>query len=142
MAGCAEKTDTVLKPYVVLIPGARWDTKIWPAEYFAKLAEMILRDGKQVVLAGGAESVTTGAQISGLVPGVTDLTGKTSQRELGALIQHSMFYISADTGPLVIAAAMKKPLIALYGPTRPDMTGPYGNEEAVVMKARCPVQAA
>lgn len=133
-----QKTDAVQKPYVVLVPGARWDTKIWPAEHFAKLADMILRDGKQVVLAGGAESIPTGAQIAGLVPGVTDLTGKTVQRELGALIQHCTFYISADTGPLVIASAMKKPLIALYGPTRPDMTGPYGNENAVIVKAPVP----
>ena len=133
-----EKTDAVLEPYVVLVPGARWETKIWPAEHFAKLAEMILRDGKQVVLAGGEESIATGAQISGLVLGVANLTGKTSQRELGALIQHCMLYISADTGPLVIATAMKKPLIALYGPTRPEMTGPYGDEEAVVIKAPVP----
>ncbi len=133
-----QKTDAVQKPYVVLAPGARWDTKIWPAEHFAKLADMILRDGKQVVLAGGAESIPTGAQITELVPGVTDLTGKTIQRELGALIQHCTFYISADTGPLVIASAMKKPLIALYGPTRPDKTGPYGNENAVIVKAPVP----
>ena len=49
-----------------------------------------------------------------------------------------MLYISADTGPLFIATAMKKPLIALYGPTRPDKTGPYGSEDAVVMKAPVP----
>ena len=133
-----KKTEAVQKPYVVLVPGAWWDTKIWPAEHFVKLAEMILRDGKQVVLAGGPEDIPTGAQIAALAPGVTDLTGKTSQRELGALIQHCMLYISADTGPLVIAAAMKKPLIALYGPTRPDRTGPYGNENAVVLKAPVP----
>ena len=133
-----KKTETVQKPYVVLVPGAGWDTKIWPAEHFAKLAEMILRDGKQVVLAGGPEDAPKGAQVAGLVPGVTDLTGKTSQREMGALIQHCMVYISADTGPLVIASAMKKPLIALYGPTRPDLTGPYGNEKAVVLKAPVP----
>jgi heptosyltransferase-1/heptosyltransferase-2 len=133
-----KKTAALQKPYVVIVPGAGWDTKIWPAEHFAKLAEMILRDGKQVVLAGGPEDVPKGTQIAGLVPGVTDLTGKTSQREMRALIQHCMLYISADTGPLVIAAATKKPLIALYGPTRPDLTGPYGNEKAIVMKAPVP----
>jgi heptosyltransferase-1/heptosyltransferase-2 len=133
-----KKTAALQKPYVVIVPGAGWDTKIWPAEHFAKLAEMILRDGKQVVLAGGPEDVPKGTQIAGLVPGVTDLTGKTSQREMGALIQHCMLYISADTGPLVIAAATKKPLIALYGATRPELTGPYGNEKAIVMKAPVP----
>ncbi len=130
-----KKTEAVKEPYVVLVPGARWDTKIWPAEHFAKLADMILRDGKQVILAGGPEDAPLGAQISKLAPGATDLTGKTSLRELGALIRHCTVYISADTGPLFIAAAMKKPLIAMYGPTRPDRTGPYGSDNAVVLKA-------
>ena len=130
-----EKTEAVKEPYVVLVPGARWETKKWPIEYFSELAEMMLRDGKQVVLAGGPEDASLGSQITGLSPGVTDLTGKTGLRELGALIQHSTAYISGDTGPLFIAAAMKRPLIALYGPTRPDRTGPYGSSEAVIIRA-------
>ena len=133
-----EKTDTVKKPYAVLVPGARWETKKWPAESFAKLADMILRDGKQVVLAGGAEDMPLGSQIAGMTPGVTDLTGKTGLRELGALIRHCTAYISADTGPLFIAAAMKKPLVALYGPTRPERTGPYGSKEATILTAPLP----
>ena len=130
-----EKTEAVKEPYVVLVPGARWETKKWPIEYFSELAEMILRDGKQVVLAGGPEDTSLGSQITRLSPGVTDLAGKTGLRELGALIQHSTAYISGDTGPLFIAAAMKRPLIALYGPTRPDRTGPYGSSEAVIIRA-------
>ena len=130
-----EKTEAVKEPYVVLVPGARWETKKWPIEYFSELAEMILRDGKQVMLAGGPEDTSLGSQITRLSPGVTDLTGKTGLRELGALIQHSTAYISGDTGPLFIAAAMKRPLIALYGPTRPDRTGPYGSSEAVIIRA-------
>ena len=129
------KTEAVKNPYVVLVPGARWETKKWPADNFAKLAEMILQDGKQAVLAGGPEDVSLGKQIAEFAPGVTDLTGKTSLRELGALIQHCIAYISGDTGPLFIATAMKRPLIALYGPTRPDRTGPYGSKEATIITA-------
>ena len=130
-----EKTEAVLRPYVVLVPGARWETKKWPAENFTKLADMLQKDGKKVVLAGGPDETALGAEIRKLSPGVTDLTGKTSLRELGALIQHCDGYISGDTGPLFIAAAMKRPLVALYGPTRPDRTGPYGSKEATVMIA-------
>ena len=133
-----KKTEVVKKPYVVLVPGARWETKKWPAEHFAVLAEMIRRDGKEVVLAGGPEDMPLGSQITGMVPGVTDLTGKTDLRELGALIRHCTAYISADTGPLFIAAAMKKPLVALYGPTRPERTGPYGSKEATILTAPVP----
>ena len=133
-----EKTETVKKSYIVLVPGARWDTKIWPAEHFAKLSEKILGDGKQVVLAGGPEDTQLGEEITRLSPGVTDLTGKTSLRELGALIQHCTAYISGDTGPLFIASAMKRPLVAVYGPTRPDRTGPYGSTGSTVITAPVP----
>ena len=130
-----DKAEAVKRSYVVLVPGARWETKKWPAEHFAKLAGMILHDGKQVVLAGGPEDVPLGSKIAGLVPGITDLTGKTGLRELGALIQHCTAYISVDTGPLFIAAAMKRPLVAMYGPTRPHRTGPYGSAEATIITA-------
>ena len=133
-----QKAEAVNKPYVVMAPGARWETKKWPAEYFARLAEMILRDGKQVVLAGGPEDAPLGAQIAEMAPGVTDLTGKTGLRELGALIRHCTAYVSVDTGPLFIAAAMKKPLVALYGPTRPERTGPYGSKEATILTTPAP----
>lgn len=125
-------------PYVVCVPGARWETKKWPAENYAALAKKILAEGKAVILAGGPEDVELGCRIRQLNPAVTDLTGQTSLRELAALIQHCTVYISADTGPLFIAAALKKPLIALYGPTRPDRTGPYGSRDAVVLTAPVP----
>ncbi|MBO5590770.1 MAG: lipopolysaccharide heptosyltransferase II [Acidaminococcaceae bacterium] len=128
-----KKTEAVKEPYVVLVPGARWETKKWPPEHFAKLAQMILQDGKQVILAGGPEDAPIGAEIAAQAPGVTDLTGKTGLRELGALIQHCEVYISGDTGPLFIASAMKKPSVALYGPTRPGRTGPYKSSEAVII---------
>ena len=50
-----------------------------------------------------------------------------------------MFYISGDTGPLHFAAALKKPLIAMYGPTKADRTGPYGskNSTVIISPAKC-----
>lgn len=128
-------SETAVPAYVVFVPGARWETKKWPAENYAALAEKILAEGKAVVLAGGPEDVALGRRIRQLTPAVTDLTGQTSLRELAALIQHCAVYISGDTGPLFIAAALKKPLVALYGPTRPDRTGPYGSRNAAVLTA-------
>ena len=164
--------------YVVLVPGARWETKRWPAASFAALAGLLLKDGAAVVLAGGKEDLPLGLEIAKRVreaearslaeadqvreddaaenlraadapgtalseapvkkvasasPRLVNLIGQTSLRELGALIQRARFYISADTGPLFIATACKIPLIALYGPTRPDRTGPYGSPEATVL---------
>lgn len=127
--------------YVVLVPGARWRTKEWPLEHYAELAKKILAEGKHVVLAGGAADAPKGREIADACASakLIDLTGKTSLRELAALIKGCCFYISADTGPLHIAAALKKPLIAMYGPTKADRTGPYGSKNSTVLlsPAKC-----
>ena len=124
--------------YVVMVPGARWETKKWPSEYFAKLARMFIDDGLYVVLAGSKDDVRQGEIIKELAnfpKEIIDVIGKTSLRELAALIKESCFYVSGDTGPLHIATALKKPLVAIYGPTRPERTGPYGNKDAIVLVA-------
>ena len=127
--------------YVVFVPGARWVTKEWPVEHYAALAKKIAADGKFIVLAGGPDDAAKGAKIKELsgTEKVVDLTGKTSLRELAALIKGCQVYISADTGPLHFAAALKKPLVAMYGPTKADRTGPYGSDKASVLltPAKC-----
>lgn len=135
------KAAGVSGDYVVFVPGARWVTKEWPVEYYAQLAEKIAAEGKYIVLAGGPDDAPKGAKIKKLTKSnvVLDLTGKTSLRELAALIKGSIFYISADTGPLHFAAALKKPLVAMYGPTKAERTGPYGSDKATVLlsPAKC-----
>ncbi len=122
-------------PYVVLVPGARWRTKEWPVEHYAALARKLTADGVSVVLAGGSDDAAKGGAIAEQCASalVTDMTGQTSLRELAALIKGCSFYISADTGPLHFAAALKKPLIAMYGPTKADRTGPYGSKSSTVL---------
>ncbi|MCQ2373873.1 MAG: lipopolysaccharide heptosyltransferase I [Phascolarctobacterium sp.] len=124
-----------LPEYVVLVPGARWETKEWPPSHYAELAQMIVEDGRYVVLAGGPDDAAKGAVIKEIskCDQVIDMTGKTSLRELAALIKGCCVYISADTGPLHFAAALKKPLVAMYGPTKADRTGPYGSKNSTVL---------
>lgn len=125
--------QNVTGDYVVFVPGARWQTKEWPVEHYAELARMILADGMQVVLAGGPDDLDKGNKIKELCPEIANLIRQTSLRELAALIQGCAVYISADTGPLHFAAALKKPLVAMYGPTKADRTGPYGSDKASVL---------
>ncbi len=136
-ASVAEKLQQqqVTGDYVVFVPGARWQTKEWPVEYYAQLAKMLTDEGMPVVLAGGPDDCAKGRKIKELCtsPKLVDLTGKTSLRELAALIKGCAVYISADTGPLHFAAALKKPLIAMYGPTKAGRTGPYGSDRASVL---------
>ena len=128
-------------PYVVLAPGARWVTKQWPVAHFAALARRFAADGWYVVLAGGPDDAEKGERIremTGYDPHIIDFIGRTDLRELGALIKQCRFYVSGDTGPLHIAAAYGKPLVAIYGPTRPDRTGPYGDPGAVILTSPSP----
>ena len=127
--------------YVVIVPGARWWTKEWPLEHYVTLANKLVAEGTAVVLAGGPDDASKGKAIASGCQSelVFDMTGKTSLRELAALIKGCSFYISADTGPLHFAAALKKPLVAMYGPTKADRTGPYGskNSEVILSPASC-----
>lgn len=140
-----KETATVLKKlqsagmkaekYVVFVPGARWETKEWPPKKYAELADKITADGTYVVLAGGPDEKEKAALIEAAAETdkIIDLTGKTSLRELAALINGCKVYISGDTGPLHFAAALKKPLIAMYGPTKAERTGPYGSDNIKVL---------
>ncbi len=130
-----KKVEGQVSEYVVMVPGARWVTKEWPVEHYVELAKLIVADGRHVVLAGGPDDAAKGAAIKAGcdLDEVIDLTGQTSLRELAALIKQCRFYISADTGPLHFAAALKKPLVAMYGPTRADRTGPYGSSNSTVI---------
>lgn len=121
--------------YVVIVPGARWQTKEWPVEHYISLARKITAEGASVALAGGPDDAPKGKAIAAGVASakVLDMTGKTSLRELAALIKGCSVYISADTGPLHFAAALKKPLVAMYGPTKADRTGPYGSDKSTVL---------
>lgn len=121
--------------YVVFVPGARWETKEWPPKHYAELADKITEDGTYVVLAGGPDETEKAALIEAAAETdkIIDLTGKTSLRELAALIKGCKVYISGDTGPLHFAAALKKPLIAMYGPTKAERTGPYGSDNITVL---------
>jgi lipopolysaccharide heptosyltransferase I len=118
--------------YAVLLPGANWDTKRWPAEKFAQLVTPLReRFGLACVTAGAPGDGALATQVAADF----DLTGKTNLRQTVALLERSRLVIGNDTGPMHIAAALAKPLIAPYGPTDPRRTGPFNRMESVVRLA-------
>ena len=64
--------------------------------------------------------------------GGINLAGRTTLRQLAALIEGAELVIANDSGPMHIAAALNRPLVALFGPTNPVRTGPYGRQDAVL----------
>lgn len=122
-----------LDNYVVIAPGTSWASKEWPMDNYVELCSRLLDAGRQFVLVGGAadagKSKHITEQIKLNMPNsaryVVDLTGKTTLKQLMAVCKHAKLYISGDTGPLHVAVTTGVPIIAMYGPTRPDRTGPY-----------------
>lgn len=118
------------EPVAVLIPNARWPTKLWPATSFADLAARLRRDRVRVVVVGG-ELPDPGDLLVGL-EGVVDLRGRTSLAELGAVLARADLIIANDTGPMHLAAALGRKVITLMGPTDPRRTGPYGTGHRIL----------
>ena len=115
--------------YAVLMPGANWPTKQWPVERFAALvAPLRERFGLPSVVAGGPDTVALAAKVGGAV----DLAGRTSLRQLVALLEGASLVVANDSGPMHIAAALGRPLVTPFGPTNPVRTGPYRRMESVV----------
>ena len=112
----------------VLCPGGNWDMKRWPKENFALLADMLIeRLGLKVVLSGAKKDIGLTDQIRKMMKNDCAVScGKTTLKELGALLEHADLVVANDTGPMHLAVAMKARTIALFGPTSPKLTGPYG----------------
>ncbi|KJR40909.1 ADP-heptose:LPS heptosyltransferase [Candidatus Magnetoovum chiemensis] len=121
------------KDYAVLIPGSKWKTKQWPAEYYGKLAKLLPFASLVIGSAQDRElALTACAAADGKA---VDLTGKTSLRELIGIIKDAKIVITNDTGPMHIAAALETPCVCLFGPTDPALTGPY-SDKSIVIKAK------
>jgi heptosyltransferase I len=120
---------------VVLCPGARWLNKRWPVEHFEAFVRLRVRRHRhsRFAVIGGAEDLDLGRRIQHAAPGqVLDLTGRTTLPELVEVIRACGGLITNDSGPMHVAAALRKPVLALFGPTAPEQTGPFGQPEQVL----------
>ncbi len=120
--------------FIGLIPGTRWETKHWTPEGFAAVSDMIMeRTRMDVAVLGSGSDSRLASEISSLSQkGIHDLTGTTDLRTLGALLSMSAAVISTDTGPMHLAAAAGTKIVALFGPTSPERTGPFTQKSRVV----------
>lgn len=122
--------------FFVIIPRARWATKLWSDERFVELGKKIVdRNGLYAVLAGTAsDRAALDAIKAGIGDKAVNLAGSTGLKELAQLFRLSRFAITVDSGPMHIAAAAGARVIALFGPTAPWRTGPYGNGHVILRK--------
>ena len=121
--------------WLALVPGARWDNKRWPKEHFAEFVRQVARDQPDVRFAilGGRGDAPLAAAITAAAPArCLDLTGATSLPEMVEWIRLCDLTVTNDTGPMHVAAALGRPVVALFGPTAPWQTGPYGQINEVL----------
>lgn len=116
------------EPYVLIGPGTRWETKQWPAESFAEVARRLQAEhGLPIVLAGMASERAAADRVAALAGGrVCNLAGRTQLPEMIALVAGAALVVMHDSGPMHLATAFGRPTVAIYGPTSPARTGPYG----------------
>ncbi|MBL7139916.1 MAG: lipopolysaccharide heptosyltransferase I [Planctomycetes bacterium] len=116
------------EPFVAVGPHARWPTKEWPAERFAAVVEMLGRyEGARAVLVGSRDAADAARLIArGLAEPPIDLTNRTTLKELAAVLAEARVMLTNDSGPMHVAAAVGTPVVAIFGPTNPARTGPYG----------------
>jgi heptosyltransferase I len=114
--------------WIILLPGARWDNKRWPVENFVELARLFAIVPKtRLAVLGSPSERPLGEKIAQAAPGrCLNLTGATSIDEMIEWIRLSRLTITNDTGPMHVAAALRRPVLAVFGPTNPSNTGPYG----------------
>jgi lipopolysaccharide heptosyltransferase II len=120
---------------ILLQPGARWKNKRWPVKYFHELVRALAEKfpAARFAVLGGKDDAPLGKIILQAAPEkVLNLCGATSLPEMVEIIRLGDLLITNDTGPMHVAAALGKPLIALFGPTAPERTGPYGQLENVL----------
>jgi lipopolysaccharide heptosyltransferase II len=134
-AAVKQKWPVAQGRWIILQPGARWNNKRWPAENFAELLRKLADANPEVNFAilGGQEDQALGETISKAAPKrCLDLTGKLSLPEMVEWIRLAELMVTNDTGPMHVAAALRTPVVALFGPTEPRRTGPYGQLDNVL----------
>ncbi len=119
---------------IAVVPGARWETKVWPIERFAETINALHEEpANHCFLVGGPEDVDRCRALSSHCRrSPVDLSGRTSLRTLAAVVSRADVVVCQDSGVMHLAVALNRPLVCLIGPTNHLRTGPYNRGEDCV----------
>ncbi len=120
-----------IRKFALISPGAGWGAKIWPGELFGETARVLAEEGITPIvnIGPGEEDLAETVRVSS---GNTAQTIQCAVGELIELTRHAQLFIGGDSGPLHLAAALRIPVVALFGPTDPARNGPYGTRSVVL----------
>ncbi|UCH78191.1 MAG: glycosyltransferase family 9 protein [Candidatus Coatesbacteria bacterium] len=119
--------------YVVISPSSVWPTKRWLPEGFAAVGDHLARRGYAVMLTGGpAETKPAAAVAAAMEAPATNVAGRTTPRELAALVAEAALVVANDSAPVHLASAFDTPTVAVFGATVPAQGfGPLASRSAV-----------
>ena len=122
------------RPFVMLAPTAGWGAKEWPAERYGKLAAELTRAGFRTLVNAPSSDDAAAMRVVETSEGAAVMVPSTVG-QLIALLRRTALVVAGDTGPLHLAATLKRPVVGLYGPTDPARNGPYGTRSRVLRHA-------
>jgi heptosyltransferase II len=105
------------KPWIALFPGSVWATKMWNAESFIQLGQILEKRGFQIVVMGGPEEKSLGESVAQGITGALNLCGKTTLIESLSLLSLAKLVVGNDSSSSHMAAVVGRPVVAIFGPT-------------------------
>jgi len=128
--------------YAAIAPTARWEGKRWPIERFFELTRhLITTHGLNIaIVAANTERPQCAPLLNAFAgdPRVSDLVGRTTVGQLMAVVEDASIVIANDSAALHIAVGFDRPLVGLFGPTRPSRVGPYRRDHDTILAADAP----
>ena len=122
--------------FVLINPGGSWASKRWEVERYGEVAAQLQNQFglSSVVVWAGDDEQQMANKIVTTSDGAAVMACPTTLREMAALAQRAKFFVGGDTGPMHIATAVGTPCVGLYGTTRPEESGAYGDQHESVQK--------
>lgn len=128
-----ETKSEPLKKWIAIHPGSKDGFKRWPSSHFAEVGKILQREmGYQILITGTKEELPLMKEIASQIPDAALLDTNLSLHAFAAILSRIDLLISNDTGPVHLACALNRPVVAIYGPTDPKLCGPHKAENATV----------
>jgi heptosyltransferase-3 len=135
---------------VAMNPGGGWYTKRWPIPKFAQLGDVLARElGVGVLIVWGPGELEDANRLQSLMRERSLIIPFTNLKQLASVLKRVSLFVTNDSGPMHIAAAVGTPVLAIFGPTNPKLQGPVGEQHVVVRNenliclgcnyTRCPI---
>lgn len=122
---------------VAINPGGGWYTKRWRIPQYARLGDAMVKEfGAKILLVWGPGEEKEVRELQSAMSQPSLLLPRTSLKQLGAILKRCHLMVTNDSGPMHIAAALGTPVVAIFGPTNPELQGPVGDSHEIVRNER------